>query len=850
MELYINNQLVDLDNTVNFPLRYSIEDSINPTIIKTPHSKTISLPNTSNNNIIFGHYARFDKVIGLIDINPNEKIPFILLHNNELIMKGYAKLDNINNGRFNINLFSEIGDLLRNLDEKKLYELCPSVPFKVNKSTVANLLQTNPADTTLDPIGVSRYLWHYTFVPSYQGNYPNFNSSKVLSDSNKELTLTTEYDEHTQRDFRSYYQKPALYINKLVQSIATFSNIKLHEDFHNNQNKYWNNGIMVFPKLIPDSEIQSQNNEIEQQSLFNYNADTNVLNGTSLIKVIDQNDTYNIIQTDGKFNLTNFPNDNVVVDYEVDLSIDLSHTIIINSPDFNYYLGPNVIGGNAGYIRISIWVEGQTNSANEFLYYGHRLTDYANTNCLGISITNNNKITFYDSAGNATTTKKFRCKSVFSNNNISNWINVKIEALSAGYTPLDFVVIGVGKQDDYKIIADYGFSLTQKSVVGSIGNITFGTPKIIRSNYIINYKNILPDNIKASDFLLEYIKMFGLVLWKDPTDDKYILSTRNTFYSSGSSDNNWDDKLDPEKDIIIRPLNYDSRYYTLDFEKSNTTHYENYSKVISKDIPYGSTKIDTGYKFDTEPKKMFSTKANVCMISQEYDYYYDTKDLVKWYRKDSIFPTFCNLENGTNKRTSSDFTYTYMFRDGRVSIPKYESNYPIERKDKKTNYIIVTDDSDNMILEDEYYYVYDDKKAPNTSGDNKILVKDGTNLPIHPWCRDLDKTGRWSFHWSKPEEAYYELDDTFYDKNGTLYSRFYDRYITDRFDINTKVVEAYFNIKYTDLNNRLNDFIFFRGMYWIINEIEEYDLTKNDSVKIKLISVNDRLNYTEGQLLT
>lgn len=846
IQLYINDLLVDLDDSVSFPITYSIEDIINPTVIKTPYSKTVSLPNTANNNKIFGFYFKVDKQLTNLDISPNQRIPYILMWGSTLIMKGYLRLTNITNNRYEVNLYSDTGEMLRKLSEKTLLNVMPTdIPLVVNKSKVANMFQTHPADTTLDPTGVSRYLWWYTFSPSYQGKYDNFVSDKLENDSGQIITLPKEVDEMTQRDFRSYNQKPGIWLNKLVSRIALDAGIELHSDFHNNANPYWNNAFVCFPKLIPNKTVSVQNNELLQNTNFSYNADTNMM-VDGIVKVKDENDTYNIINPDGYINLSTYPSKDVVLEYDVNLSISFNHTISIGADGFNYYLGPNS-SVNPGYVRISIWIEGQTNKVDEFLYFGHRVTDNKNTQCLGINKADTSKIVFYDSGGNGKTTEQFKVRSVFSNNISSNRVSIKVEALSNSFVPMEWAVIGVGEQDDYKILANYGFNFNQTINASSIGNINFKVPEIVRSGHTINFNNIIPADMNAADFLLEYIKMFGLSLYKNDKD-KFVISTRNTFYSNYNI-LDWNSKLDLTKEITLNPVNYESKYYTLNYSENSTTHYKNYTE--SYNIPFSGVKINTNFEFNPTPVEFYKSNATCPLISQEYDLYYDANDMPKWYRKDQIAPCFSTLENGTNERQKSDFKYTYLFREGVTQRGVTESNFPIELWDRTPeNYMIITDDTNNMITKDEYYYCYDYKRAPSKTGSYKTTVVDGYGRPLHPYVRAITKDGNYSLDWGKSERYYYEILDNEYNPNGTLYSRFYEKYLEDRFDVNTKVLTAYFLLKYEDIKDlKFNNFIYLRGVYWVINSIIDYDITNQGTTKVELVRVQDIDNYINGQNL-
>ena len=133
VDLYIDNKKVDLDKSVDIKLNKQLEDLINPTIIKTTYSRSIKVPITSNNNLIFSHYYRFDKILNILDFNPNQRVPYVLLHNSELLMKGYFKLTSIVDNNYEITLFDELTDLLRTISEKKLVDCMPLIPHQTHR---------------------------------------------------------------------------------------------------------------------------------------------------------------------------------------------------------------------------------------------------------------------------------------------------------------------------------------------------------------------------------------------------------------------------------------------------------------------------------------------------------------------------------------------------------------------------------------------------------------------------------------------------------------------------------------------------------------------------------------------
>ena len=63
IQLYINNQLVDITEEVGLFLNKKWEEIENPTLYFADYSKTITLPFTPTNKKIFDNYSRQDSVV-------------------------------------------------------------------------------------------------------------------------------------------------------------------------------------------------------------------------------------------------------------------------------------------------------------------------------------------------------------------------------------------------------------------------------------------------------------------------------------------------------------------------------------------------------------------------------------------------------------------------------------------------------------------------------------------------------------------------------------------------------------------------------------------------------------------
>ena len=63
ISLYIADNLVDLDDQSLILFNYTMEDLLNPTIVKNSYSHQITIKGTPNNNRLFGDIFRLDRVL-------------------------------------------------------------------------------------------------------------------------------------------------------------------------------------------------------------------------------------------------------------------------------------------------------------------------------------------------------------------------------------------------------------------------------------------------------------------------------------------------------------------------------------------------------------------------------------------------------------------------------------------------------------------------------------------------------------------------------------------------------------------------------------------------------------------
>ena len=87
---------VDLpENGISILFQRQRTDYTNPTIVRNSFTKTINLPGTKKNNVVFDQLWKLDKYISREQTTfiPSNREPFMLLKDGNLVEKGYVKFD-------------------------------------------------------------------------------------------------------------------------------------------------------------------------------------------------------------------------------------------------------------------------------------------------------------------------------------------------------------------------------------------------------------------------------------------------------------------------------------------------------------------------------------------------------------------------------------------------------------------------------------------------------------------------------------------------------------------------------------------------------------------------------------
>jgi hypothetical protein len=410
--------------------------------------------------------------------------------------------------------------------------------------------------------------------------------------------------------------------------------------------------------------------------------------------------------------------------------------------------------------------------------------------------------------------------------------------------------------------------------------------KTVRSNSTINKKQLLQTDFSPCDVLLDYCKLFGLYFTKDIHSKTINILTKNEFFTGNTVDIS--DRIDYNKDIGIKPFLFETKYYLMKSEPNETY----YSKLYKNEynLIYGQQRINTNYNFNKDTKNVYegSVFQNAISVTDTSPYYrtfwqggyfnqwpcwimssptmelyngvgtesmkvyewpypytrfIDQALTVDWNTKSGydMWPktAFYNMDN--NSKSLSDITASLLFFNGFKATK--DAGDP--NNDQATLSFWVTDDLVymNTLNNGEVCYLY--TEVPTDRLENIIGVQ-YKELPQFLRYRMTGNTVTESFDFGLPRELY--MPNVTYGEDATLYSKFWKKYLTDRYDVNTRKVTCYVNLNGMKINqDTLRDFYYFDNCLWVINKIENHLSNDYGTTKVEFVKVNDTDSYMNAQ---
>ena len=870
LQLYINNKPADIKEETIFALTKTFESVHNPTLYYADYSKTITLPVSAQNNAIFSNFNRLDSTVTNLSIDPTKKIPAYILNNQEPVLEGYVQLNNANTiyteEKYEITFYSTLGLIMNIIKQltfnKNAVDIDPEYvidsPLSDDLKIDRNLVKQSFQQLThqLDGNDVTDWIG---FIPTYQGKYDDFSSDKeqVLT-SGRVDDMTRERDEHYKREFRSYYQQPFIWLDKLwkvakdkVEEITDYT-LNLDGSWFNGSNPYYKDLIYTCPSLFTSDSNFRQSTEnfadtrnvvmfnkpskspslSTHNNLFIYNLDST--NNAGIFNentgVFNEDVTFGSSKVKGRFKATLFAS---IPGYTTDgywyCKITDDNPFYVKIKAVNATTGQDIYGANKTFLLYSDDHDCSSGTYDESIDLG--ICNIANTGVAGgirplinhtgfqqgnhawecnldfeLNITENVPYKLYFEVWNANNGDPFEYTNTFSG---ITWDWLWGDDFNTSY--------GANNDKGYSFYFD-------------TENISCETTENLRTNSTVSLYRVFPKDVTICDVLLNYSKMFGL-MWDVNDDEKTItVMTRNRFFRDYTI-LDWTDRIDRSKEFKFSPLCFDKRYVEFNYDEGNCGRLKSYESTYQ--FTYGSKKLDTGYEFNSDTNELYEN-LTPAVVSQKRQYskmmnteYEDRPNFMGYSYM--VYPQEHYVDNDDEGKNAG-MSGAFYFRNGTFEPDEKLSNWDFFGR----YCVTISDDTQHMIQTQEYCW--------NSCGEGIALCY---KLPdVSTISKEYDGK-RFSVHFESPREYYFDTPDG--DIN-YVYNSFWKDYINERYCSQNKKLTAYVYISLNEFKNiDFREFIKIDNILYHIDKIYDYNYNSDEPVKMDLVQVWNLKAYTQGQ---
>lgn len=392
---------------------------------------------------------------------------------------------------------------------------------------------------------------------------------------------------------------------------------------------------------------------------------------------------------------------------------------------------------------------------------------------------------------------------------------------------------------------------------------------IVNPNELIEMGYLLPDKMKQKDFLVSIIRMFNLYI--EPSKDEpktLIIEPRDDYYKSGKI-KNWTDKLDKnniiEEQILGETQNRqttfkykdDTDYYNQDYKSVNGETYGQYDYFLDNDFISGKKTVEISFAPTPLVKLPKSTRFPIPVISKSTDKGFEPTDsqpriLTRYYS--STNSTWVYSDYQVRPTSSNIYLTTVGFTN--VPHPNYQVGDYIDivqsdggaLKPALTGRFRITEiyDTKTIGIDLPWWVVGSGPAVAGTctpldgllpqynSGDTWKM--EGTTYKTIPYLGHLDNpyNPKYDLNYGQNKGTYEFLSDRI--TNDNLYRTYWSNYMNEISDKDSRIITASFYLTADDISDfRFNDNIFIENQYYKVNKIVNYNPVKDSLVKVELI---------------
>ena len=386
--------------------------------------------------------------------------------------------------------------------------------------------------------------------------------------------------------------------------------------------------------------------------------------------------------------------------------------------------------------------------------------------------------------------------------------------------------------------------------------------RISNSSFI---PNLLKTTNSPADYFLSYAKMLGLIIVCDTKSKVVRIMQRKTWYDK-SVVVDLTNRINIDSSISIQPVAVDAKIYQLGGNVEGEFA-EDYKESFG--FPYGVKRINTGFEFDENRKVLtdsivFKDAVEVLERNRMFIYLkgtgltsytfplpaYEVVETELWGSQSSTSTEKSEkfqLAASVNENSSA-FNYInpnipYGDQFSKVQLHKHNNEaldganvllfFDKEYESTNRPWLVTQDIDEQSVLNGE-------KPCWNLSPDSA-----GQLYKIPMFRRFLQDTkGNIAYSLDYGEPLSIGVPNAIVQPKGNIYYKFWQSYLQDLYNGNTKVMTCKVNLRGLQVNdNLLGKFFWFENSYWVLYKISNYSITTFDDAECEFVRVNDKNNY-------
>ena len=863
VRLFISDKEVELNEDVQFAITKQFEDLSNPTTIINDWSKTVSIPFTQHNHKLFGHIYNPDKLV-VSSTNPNnltgiyfdpyKKLDFRLQWNDNVLMVGYAKMNEVkqNNGKgtYEVTLFGELGKVFQEM-QKITFDTTTDytdylihgedyVEEFINKDLVYNSWnsagQTNTdlkkkTDSGYSVTDIIGFAPNNSFSEGFDYNTFQYtaNTSKQFSDVlGDSFTKATGIEPDTVipngmlpreiGEYRSYLQLPYIYWNKLFQLFqskaeeVTGYKFQLDDTWFTTSNPYWYDMVYMlygFGQRTKEEERKKNNyNIVSSDLIWGKTPTTEVKKEAIRIRYDYAVESYPILIQEGTTISTKFRLSNK---YQVLLNNQIAFRMQIPSyyqsgTRYNLHLNPN----NAFEFTINaLNPSGTVIKTRKYLLCDR---DYTGSTTGYFRVFRmegddreakhlNGSYDYYDVYADIVQDLEYKDFGEYATLNYTGqWLNTNYPFKDSNNS--DYQPTQTSYSQTFSIKTTYALNV---EVVLN--------PR--RSNAYFTLNDLWNKDYNLFNEIIKYCKMFRIGVSVDEYNKKVIFKQYSKYFNDHTV-KDLSGKIDKSKDYTIKPITFENKYVLFNYKDSDTNLGKKYKEKYG--VNYGEYRLITEYNFNSETSEHFKD------ITQSIT---NTDNVLSWtnlYNYHTIvysLPSEIYVYNKDKDNKQVNIFGAYFFRNG---LSNFNTEEALRLRSVK-----ISDDTNFQQANNTYFYTQNASESVNVSTYPALDIINGDNLCV----------------FNIPKENYTYLNN--YVGKNSIYSNFWENYLNERYNIQNKIITCYVMLTPTEYNQfQWNKFVKIGNQLCIVNKIYDYDITSNQPTKVDLITIQDINGYTKN----